>query len=124
MASILCAFKCNRRVIILNIQALFDSHYNKKLLQNTQNCSIFLIMIRIFGVFMDKHSINTNNDLAEVLKLRRHQLKITQKSLASFCNLSHNGISRIELGQSDVQLSTILKMSKILGFKIILEMES
>lgn len=72
---------------------------------------------------MDKNSINSLEDLAEVLKIRRHQLKITQKSLAAFCNLSHNGISRIELGQSDLQLSTILKLSKVLGFKIILEME-
>jgi transcriptional regulator with XRE-family HTH domain len=73
---------------------------------------------------MDKHHINSAEALAKTLKTRRHQLKITQKSLAAFCNLSHNGISRVELGQSDVQLSTILKMSKILGFKIILEMES
>ena len=72
---------------------------------------------------MDTSIINSTKELAEALKMRRHQLKITQKSLADFCNLSHNGISRIELGQSDVQLSTILKMSKVLGFKIILEME-
>lgn len=73
---------------------------------------------------MDKCIINSKEDLAQTLKARRHQLKITQKTLADFCNLSHNGISRIELGESDVQLSTILKMSKVLGFKIILEMES
>jgi len=72
---------------------------------------------------MDASMINSKKELAETLKMRRHQLKITQKSLADFCNLSHNGISRIELGQSDVQLSTLLKMSKVLGFKIILEME-
>ena len=72
---------------------------------------------------MDKNIISSTEKLAEVLKMRRHQLHITQKSLAAFCNLSHNGISRIELGQSDIQLSTILKMSKVLGFKIILEME-
>ena len=72
---------------------------------------------------MDKYNINSIDELAKVLKTRRHELKITQKSLADFCNLSHNGISRIELAQSDVQLSTILKMSKVLGFKIILEME-
>lgn len=72
---------------------------------------------------MDKHIINSAEELAEILKRRRHQLNITQKTLAAFCNLSHNGISRIELGESDVQLSTILKMTKVLGFKIILEME-
>ena len=68
--------------------------------------------------------IDNKEKLAEALKIRRHQLDITQKTLANFCNLSHNGISRIELGQSDVQFSTILKLSKVLGFKIILEMES
>ncbi|MCH9762799.1 MAG: helix-turn-helix domain-containing protein [Gammaproteobacteria bacterium] len=72
---------------------------------------------------MHKNIVNSAEDLSEVLKARRHELKITQKSLADFCNLSHNGISRIELGQSDAQLSTLLKLSKILGFKIILEME-
>ncbi|HHF7347919.1 TPA: helix-turn-helix domain-containing protein [Legionella feeleii] len=72
---------------------------------------------------MDKFNIKSLEELAEVLKNRRRELNITQKSLADFCNLSHNGISRIELAQSDAQLSTILKMSKVLGFKIILEME-
>tara|TARA_R110000868_G_scaffold309983_6_gene571196 strand:+ start:52 stop:273 length:222 start_codon:yes stop_codon:yes gene_type:complete len=73
---------------------------------------------------MDTRIIQSKKELAEVLKIRRHQLKITQKSLADFCNLSHNGISRIELAQTDVQLSTLLKMSKVLGFKVVLEMES
>ena len=73
---------------------------------------------------MDTRIIQSKKELAEVLKIRRHQLKITQKSLADFCNLSHNGISRIELAQSGVQLSTLLKMSKVLGFKLVLEMES
>jgi transcriptional regulator with XRE-family HTH domain len=72
---------------------------------------------------MHKNIINSAEELAEVLKTRRRELKITQKSLADFCNLSHNGISRIELGQSDAQLSTLLKLSKVLGFKILLEME-
>lgn len=67
--------------------------------------------------------INNIEELSETLKKRRHELNITQKTLADFCNLSHNGISRIELGQSDVQLSTILKMAKVLGFKIIFEIE-
>ncbi len=72
---------------------------------------------------MNKYHIENLEELAEVLKTRRRELNITQKTLADFCNLSHNGISRIELAQSDAQLSTLLKMSKILGFKIILEME-
>ena len=73
---------------------------------------------------MEKRYISSNQDMASALKSRRHELQITQKSLAGFCNLSYNGISKIELGTSDVQLSTLLKLSKILGFKLILEMES
>ncbi|MBC7421466.1 MAG: helix-turn-helix transcriptional regulator [Bdellovibrio sp.] len=61
--------------------------------------------------------------LAKALKARRKELQITQKALADFCNLSHNGISRIELADSDIKLSSLIKMSKILGFKIILGME-
>ncbi len=71
-----------------------------------------------------KHQlIKSQADLAEALKGRRKELKITQKELAAISNLSHNGISRIEVADSDVQLSTLLKLSKLLGFKIILEME-
>lgn len=67
--------------------------------------------------------IATDQDLASALKSRRKELGITQKELAAFCNLSHNGISRIEVADSDVKLSTLLKISKLLGFRIILEME-
>ncbi len=71
-----------------------------------------------------KHSpVLNEKDLAQALKGRRKELGITQKSLADFCNLSHNGISRIELADSDIKLSTLFKMAKILGFKVTLEME-
>nr|WP_220270643.1 hypothetical protein [Legionella feeleii] len=43
---------------------------------------------------MDKFNIKSLEELAEVLKNRRRELNITQKSLADFCNLSHNGKGR------------------------------
>lgn len=61
--------------------------------------------------------------LADVLKKRRKELGITQKELADFCDLSHNGISRIEMADKSLRLSTLLKISKMLGFKVILRME-
>jgi predicted transcriptional regulator len=70
-----------------------------------------------------KKVIQNDKDMAEALKTRRTDLEITQKDLARVCDLSHNGISRIEVADSDIKLSTLLKMSKFLGFKIILEME-
>ncbi len=72
---------------------------------------------------MKRITILNEKDLAKALKGRRKDLNITQKSLADFCNLSHNGISRIEVADSDIKLSTLIKISKILGFKITLEME-
>ena len=72
---------------------------------------------------MKNPTISSMQDIATLLKERRKQLGITQKILASFCNLSHNGISRIEVADSDIKLSTLLKMSKILGFKIVIELE-
>jgi predicted transcriptional regulator len=71
---------------------------------------------------MKNTAILSLQDLADTLKSRRKELDITQKQLADFCDLSHNGISRIELGDSDVKLSTLLKMSKLLGFTIVLDM--
>jgi transcriptional regulator with XRE-family HTH domain len=70
-----------------------------------------------------KLKINQEQDLVEILQRRRKELGITQKELAAFCNLSHNGISKFESGNSDVMLSTILKMSKMLGFEIVIELQ-
>ncbi len=72
---------------------------------------------------MKNQTIETSKDVATVLKARRKELGISQKELAQLCDLSHNGISRIEVDDSDVQLSTLLKLSQFLGFKIIFEME-
>jgi transcriptional regulator with XRE-family HTH domain len=71
---------------------------------------------------MLKH-IETPKDLVKVLRQRREELGISQKDLAQLCNLSHNGISKLENDQREVKLSTLLKMSKILGFKLALELE-
>jgi predicted transcriptional regulator len=70
-----------------------------------------------------KKAIRSDEDLAKTLKERRKELEITQKDLARVCNLSHNGISRIEVADSDIKLSTLLKMGKFLGFKVVLEMD-
>jgi predicted transcriptional regulator len=70
-----------------------------------------------------KNIITNEKELAVALKERRKELDITQKDLARVCDLSHNGISRIEVADSDIKLSTLLKMGKFLGFKIVLEMD-
>lgn len=73
--------------------------------------------------YLMKKVIKSEVELAKALKERRKELDITQKELASVCDLSHNGISRIEVADSDIKLSSLLKMGKFLGFKIVLEMD-
>jgi transcriptional regulator with XRE-family HTH domain len=68
-----------------------------------------------------KLEIKNNQELGKILKQRREKLAITQKQLADICDLSHNGISRIEIGHSDIKLSTLLKISKIIGINLIIE---
>ena len=48
---------------------------------------------------MDDKTITGESQLGSLLKSRRQELKITQKQLAEFCDLSHNAISQIELGE-------------------------
>ena len=72
---------------------------------------------------MDEDTISSEAELGKVLKRRRQELKITQKELADYCDLSNNGISQIEIGEKSVRLSTLVKLGKILGFKILLQME-
>ena len=68
-----------------------------------------------------KIEIRNNKELGKILKQRRKILQITQKQLGDICDLSHNGISQIELGNSDIKLSTLLKMAQIAGIKVILD---
>lgn len=70
-----------------------------------------------------KVKIEDEVSLAKALKERRKELGVTQKDLAKLCNLSHNGISRIEVADSDIKLSTLLKLGKLLGFSVTLEMD-
>ncbi len=73
---------------------------------------------------MNEETVKSEAALGKILKSRRNELEITQKELADYCNLSHNGISQIEVGEKSLRLSTLLKLGKILGFKVVLKMEN
>ncbi len=69
--------------------------------------------------------VNSIKDLVEKLIERRKSLGISQSELAQLCNLSVNGISKFEsnAGDREVKLSTLFKLSEVLGFKLSLEFE-
>ncbi len=51
----------------------------------------------------------------EVLKEKRKELKLTQVQLAEKTGLKRTYISRIEQGNTDIQLSSFLRISSALG---------
>lgn len=69
--------------------------------------------------------VNSIKDLVEQLIERRKSLGISQSELAQLCNLSVNGISKFEsnAGEREVKLSTLFKLSEVLGLKLLLEFE-
>lgn len=75
---------------------------------------------------MDKTSeiVVDSVQLGLLIKNRRQSMNITQQQVAKYCNLSHTGIGKIENGLTDVKLSTLIKLFKILGIKIQINFES
>lgn len=69
--------------------------------------------------------VNSIKELVKKLTERRKSLGISQSELAQLCNLSVNGISKFEsnAGDREVKLSTLFKLSEVLGFKLSLEFE-
>ncbi len=67
--------------------------------------------------------IENTKDLAKLLRNRREELGISQKELAKLCNLSHNGISKLERDEREAKLSTLLKLGKFLGLELMIRFE-
>ena len=70
-------------------------------------------------------SFENIKELVTQIKMRRKELGISQAQLAQLCDLSVNGISKFEsnAGEREVKLSTLFKLSEVLGFKLSLEFE-
>ena len=76
---------------------------------------------------MNKQQVEVSSikDVIQELTQRRKDLNISQSDLSKLSNLSINGISKFESnhGNREIKLSTLFKVSKILGFSLILEFE-
>lgn len=74
---------------------------------------------------MPIHLLKNSDDLIKFLKVRRKELGLTQTELAKLCNLSLNGISKLENNKAkrEVRLSTLFKLSSFLGFKLAIKVE-
>lgn len=56
----------------------------------------------------------------EMLKDRRKELHITQESLAEKVGIKRSYISRIEKGETDMQMSSFIRIAEALGLKFTL----
>ena len=62
--------------------------------------------------------IDSPQQLANIIKKARKGQKITQEQLADFTGLQRVGIVRIEAGQTEPKISTLLKICQMLGLKL------
>ncbi|OJV38755.1 MAG: transcriptional regulator [Bacteroidales bacterium 36-12] len=53
----------------------------------------------------------------EMLKDRRKELRITQETLAGKVGLKRSYIARIESGETDMQISSFIRIAEALGMK-------
>ena len=54
----------------------------------------------------------------EILRNRRKELQLTQKELAERVGKERTYINRIEKGETDMQLSSFLRISQALGIRL------
>lgn len=55
---------------------------------------------------------------AEILRSKRKEIGLTQKQLAEKIGRERSYINRIEKGETDIQLSTFLRITDALGFSV------
>jgi len=56
----------------------------------------------------------------EILREKRIEMKITQRELSERTGLKRTYISRIERGETDMQLSSLIRISRALNLKFVL----
>jgi transcriptional regulator with XRE-family HTH domain len=57
------------------------------------------------------------NDIADTIRLRRRQLHLSQVELGKRVGMPQSQIARIERGDSDLRLSTVLELARVLGLE-------
>lgn len=65
--------------------------------------------------------IDDVKNIGELLKSYRKERKITQEELANFSGLSRVGIVKLENNESDIKLSTLIKIIGLLGLDLVLK---
>jgi y4mF family transcriptional regulator len=62
-------------------------------------------------------------DLGQILKARRKELKITQPHLAELAQISTNTLYKIEKGEANPSFDVLNKLAEVLGMQLLLEVK-
>ncbi len=62
--------------------------------------------------------IGNLKDFASFIRERRKALKLSQSELAGLCGMTTEGLSKIERGDAEPKLGTILELVKLLNGQI------
>lgn len=57
-------------------------------------------------------------DLGNIIKIRRKELKITQPHLAELASISTNTLYKLERGQGNPSLDILNKLAEVLGLEL------
>ncbi len=59
--------------------------------------------------------IQTIEEFAKLIRERRKSLHLTQSELAGLCGITTEGLSKIERGDAEPKLGTVIKLVKLLN---------
>ena len=68
--------------------------------------------------------VKESKEIGKTIKELRSEMKITQEELANFTGLSRIGVVKLEKEENDLKLSSLIKISNLLGFEIVLRKRS
>ena len=68
--------------------------------------------------------LKESKEIGKTIKELRSEMKITQEELANFTGLSRIGVVKLEKEENDLKLSSLIKISNLLGFEIVLRKRS
>ncbi len=66
----------------------------------------------------DLADIETQATIISAIIEQRNELGLSQRELASLCNIPQSSVARIESFQTTPNLATLLKLFRVLGLKI------
>lgn len=78
---------------------------------------------KIESMKTQKKEIKSPAHMVDFLRKQRKRVGVSQQELATLCDLSLNGISKMESRKTSVKLSTVFKMAEVIGVRLYVSYE-